>query len=648
VLTRRQVLLMLPGFKMGDLFGTPISADELLLDGVWTWFNDPRAISVNGQPLIGAVDADGDLVAFDVASGTSQIDLHGSTFEVDDHNNPAFLIRASDSRILAFASLHAGANIYKYLSTNPNDASAWGAAVNLDASFGLGAYSYVNPYQLTDIANDPIYLFTRAQSGGVAHFYYSVSTDSGSTFGALTKVFSNNGDETDFSPYVKIVQNGNGRLDLFLTDGHPDSTPTNSIYHCYFDGTSFRDTAGNALVLPIDPAADLTKVYDGATNPGWVWDCAIAEDGHPALLYTAHNSTTDHRYRFAKWNGASWVGGEIATAGSHLLVAQPYYSGGAAIDPANLARVFLSREVNGVHQIWRYVTSDFSTWTGEQITKGKRSFRPYVVRGQVAEPRLVFVEGNYDDYFSYATDIRLKDSRAAAVTLSTDAQYASASLIVPFDGPSGGTAATDFSANAHVMTFRGDAVLSAARTKWGVSSLRLNGDTDGAVTIPNSATFQFGLVDFAVELWASADDWTPAAVNRFLLTLWRNDVAQRSWAIDLTTAGLLRFLGTTDGTTTTTLLSYDASGLVVNQFYHIAVTRVSGTFKLWVDGVEVNSNAVAFDLHAGTGTLTFGNNQNGAATWNTTNVWVGNVDGCRITKANRAIVLPTEQFPIAA
>jgi hypothetical protein len=625
----------------------PTFADDIALsDGVWTWFNDPRAIAVNGEPVVGAIGAAGDLLVYDAANSTVGIDLHGSTFEVDDHDNPAFLRRASDGKLLAFATKHSGANFYKYLSTNADDPTAWGAAVDIDASLGLAGYSYPNPYQLTDEANDPIYLFFRASDGAENQYYYSVSTDSGATWAAATQLLENNGADTDFPPYVKIVQNGNARLDFFCTDGHPSATATNSVYHFYYEGGGFKKTDGTPLVLPITPATHLSKVYDGTTNRAWLWDCAISA-GNPVCVYTAHNSTSDHRYRFARWTGSAWAGGEICTAGSHLYTGEVYYSGGVTLDPASVSTVYASRQISGVHQIWRYTTSDFTTWTGEQITKGKRSFRPYIVRGQVTEPRLAFVEGNYGTFTSYTTGLRLKDSRIPAVTLATDAQRADVSFVATFDGSSGIQAATDFSNNAHAMTFRNGAFLSAARSKWGVCSLRLGGSATDAVTAVNHASFLFGAGDFSIETWATADDWTPATVNRFLVGVWRNDTSNRSWAIDVTTAGLLRFLGSDDGAATTVLLDFDASAHVAHQFYHIAVTKLSGTYKLWVNGAEVDSNTVAFTHLASNGTLTFGNAQNGAATWNTTNIWVGNMDGCRITKANRTIALPTEQFPIS-
>jgi hypothetical protein len=206
--------------------------------------------------------------------------------------------------------------------------------------------------------------------------------------------------------------------------------------------------------------------------------------------------------------------------------------------------------------------------------------------------------------------------------------------------------AQDYSKHAHALTFRGLAAL-AAPSRWGSTSLRLGGNSSTAVTAVNHASFLFGTGDFTVEVWASSDDWTPATVNRFLVNVWRNDTANRSWAIDNNTDGTLRFLTSNNGTTTAVTLSFDASALVVGRFYHIAVTRRAGVFKMWVNGIEVVSATAAIDLLASNGTMNIGNNQNGAATWNTTNIWVGNVAGLRITKgAARTILLPTAQFPI--
>jgi hypothetical protein len=398
-------------FMISPFRNSPV-ADATPGDGIWTWFTDPRAISVAGYPAVGAITSVGDLVVHHVDASPSVVDLRGSLFQVDDHAAPSLLKRSSDNRILAFASAHAGAGLYTYLSTNPDDVTAFGAETNIDASLGRDAYTYTVPIQLTDEANDPIYLFFRAQDAGTAHYYYSVSTDQGATWAAATKLLSNNGANIVHAPYVKAVQNGNDRIDFFCTDGHPDTNSTNSIYHFYYEGGNFKKTDGTNLTLPITPATHLSKVYDGATTRAWIWDCAVDGSGNPACVYATFPSPTDHRYRYAIWNGASWTDNEIIPAGSFLYTAQAYYSGGVTVDPANVNVVFAAVEVDGIYQIFRFTTTNSgASWSASQLTEGTQdALRPTVVRGQLSQPRLAYFTGTYTSYTDYNTSVILTDS----------------------------------------------------------------------------------------------------------------------------------------------------------------------------------------------------------------------------------------------
>jgi hypothetical protein len=617
------------------------------VDGGWSWFSDPRAIVIGDGLAVGAIRGDGRLLVYDMQSSTG-VDLRGSTFDVDDHANPSLLHRSSDGKILVAASAHNGTAIYTYLSTNPDDPTAFGAETNIDAQLGGDdGYSYDFLIQLTGEVNDPIYLFFRGTSAGTRHFYYSTSTDQGATWAARTRLLDNNGDSVSHAPYVKAVPNGDDRIDFFCTDGHPANTATNSIYHFYYEGGAFKDTGGSTLTLPIAVATDLTPLYDGTTDHAWIHDAAISGTGNPACVFATFPTTTDHRYHYRKWNGTTWDGAQVCTAGGYLTAAEVYYSGGIAIDPDNVNIVYASREINQEHQIWRYVTADDGdTWdAGEQITQGPRSFRPHLVRNATVEPRLLYMSGDYQDFAVFDTDINLTDSDTPEVTLPTDAQHASTCLICNFHGPAGATTATDYSPDARTATFRNNAIIEATNTPFGVSCLLLDGNGD-TVTFANHADFQFGSSDFTVEVWAAPIDYTPASED-FFISLWRSDNNQRSWGIRNTVAGALEFLGSTNGTAVTTLMSADISGLAADSWHHFAVKRASGVFTMWVDGSQVDTDSTAFTFHAGTGFLNIGNIQNAATGWSTSSGINGRIGPVRITNADRTITLPTAAFPIS-
>ena len=382
--------------------------------GAWTWYSEPRAVRVENKTVVGCIDNIGSVKVWTYHHATQRggdpVTLH-PILEADDHDNPALLVRASDSRLMAFYTKHAvGQEYYMRVSTNPNDASAWQAEVNLDAALGQEHYTYANPIQLTDEDNDPIYLFFRVGFGGSL---YSKSIDGGATWSAAVQWLTNGANR----PYVKLIQNGDARIDFAFTDGHPVNVATNSIYHGYYQGGNWYKSDGTLVGgvgdLPFGPA-DFTKVYDGATVRGWIHDIVIDATGKPVLVYAAFPETTDHRYRYARWTGTEWADAEICAAGGYLYVAELYYSGGVVIDPTNVNVVIASRSVDaGLHQLYKHTTADGgATWdAGELLTTGiYKAIRPVFVRGATENPRLMYLTGLYTSFTDYNLMAVLRDA----------------------------------------------------------------------------------------------------------------------------------------------------------------------------------------------------------------------------------------------
>ena len=383
--------------------------DGYRTDGVWTWFNDPRAIALTDGVAVGALTKDGapTAVLFPTAGEPDHEWRLHPNFQVDDHNNPAFLKRSSDGRVIAAYSAHPG-GLRIAVSTVADSVAEFGTPVEINTSISVGSpgLSYANPYELTGEIDSPIYLFTRfGNSSGTWKQMMTKSTDQGATWSTAVDFLTTSGDR----PYLKIVQNGNDRLDFLVTDGHPSSYATNSVYHFYYQDGSYYQTDGTVISasLPFTPATHLTKVYDGATVRAWIWDIQIDGSGHPVILYSRFPTTSDHRYHRARWNGSAWEHSEICAAGGYLYLAEAYYSGGMCLDPEDVNVVYASREISGVHQIYRYETADGVTWTGsELINSANRKFRPFVPAGARA---LLYVEGVYTTYTNFRTTIRKLD-----------------------------------------------------------------------------------------------------------------------------------------------------------------------------------------------------------------------------------------------
>lgn len=395
---------------ISGLSAAPFSASA---DGAWCWFSDPRAVYYNDHTYIAYVKSNGDIAirSYDHATHVTSAEtvLH-ATLEVDDHDNPAILVRASDHKIIVFYSKHDGADkvIYERISSNPEDISAFAAETTIDPASGAALYSYVNPVQLTGEASSPIYLFYRRHDLAFANarLAYTKSTDGGVTWSAQTLV----ADVT----YHKVAQNGNARID-FAVSNHPGDPVDHGIYHFYYQGGNYYQTDGTLISAGLPLAVgDLTQVYDGSTTAGWVWDVAIDRStNYPVVVYaTFPGGVVDHRYNYGQWSGASWVTNQIAAEGGGTIYAAPgaqdYYSGGVVLDHENPQIVYLSKIVGGQFEVYQYWTVDGGTnWQNIALTTGSASkqIRPVAVRNHANDLRVVWLSGTYTTYTNFALSI---------------------------------------------------------------------------------------------------------------------------------------------------------------------------------------------------------------------------------------------------
>lgn len=404
---------------------------EISVAGVWTWFNKPRAITVSGMPIVGSISTAGSIQAH-TATATPTTTTIG-TANIDDHSNPALLQRSSDGKGMAWWADHNGNTYMQAVTTLAGDFTAWGAPVNIAPQLGLSNYSYAQPHELSD----GLRLFFRADTvGGERAFHMCTSVDDGTTWGTPVQVLDGS------YVYIRSARNSGDRID-FCCSPHPDGNNvgsfTSSVYHFYYDGSTFRDTGGTALTLPINPAVDLTPIWDGSTaeGHGWIWDIAVDGSGHPAIAYAVFPRVQDARYRYARYNGATWADNEICKTGGRLVDAvddstQPYYVPGIAIDPDDASVCYLAQRRSGTWKMLRAVTADSgATWTFREVAEasGVKVFRPTLPQGSASEPRLAFLDGSYTDGDTFSTDIRLVDSRGgtnaapSAVTLTPPRVY---------------------------------------------------------------------------------------------------------------------------------------------------------------------------------------------------------------------------------
>jgi hypothetical protein len=164
-----------------------------------------------------------------------------------------------------------------------------------------------------------------------------------------------------------------------------------------------------------------------------------------------------------------------------------------------------------------------------------------------------------------------------------------------------------------------NAIITNAQAKFNVGALYFDG-TDDYLTMPTNPNLDFGTGDFTIELWVYFSALTS---SRLLLDRWASGNTN-SWQLYWRSAGTsMTFLV---GASTVLLQDPNASRITTGTWYHIAVTRLGTTNRMFIDGTVV---ATATDSTSLSSTLPLGV---GIQASTSTNDFNGYMTDIRITK----------------
>lgn len=395
----------LPAHTSADANPPFTSIRQVTPSGVWTWFSDPRAVTLGNKTYVGWVTSSGDVEigSIDHVSGVLTTATLFPRFQQDDHVNPAILV-LPDRRLMVFFARHALPGLFSRVSRNPEDITSW------EFTRALPVYTkvtYVNPIQLEHEGNR-IFLFWRDRTWRPA---FSTSVN-GVTWSPRRILI----DTGEVFSYVKYASDGESRIHFAFTDTHPEFSAENNIYYAYYEDGAFYRADGSLIrtieALPLVPA-EVDKIYDARSQGAraWIWDIALDDLGHPRIAYATFPSESDHRYRYARWDGTGWRDHEITRAGISIDESgdDPYYSAGITLDPENPAVVYLARQRSEVSDLERWITTDGGpTWFHQTIASvaGQKNLRPVVPRNRRAESvAVLWPRGQYRRYTDYETSI---------------------------------------------------------------------------------------------------------------------------------------------------------------------------------------------------------------------------------------------------
>jgi hypothetical protein len=406
-------------------------------NGGWCWFQDERAILDDGRMVFATVagttraghdGGDVDVTAYDLDTGARTTEELHDQLGQDDHNVPS-LIERSDGRYLAAYSAHGTDNLFRYrIAERPGDVQAWAPERSLELSAGV---TYTNLLRLSEAnrGEGRIYNFSRA-SGFDPNWMYSDDGGQTWTWGGQLLDWPDR-------PYVKYASDGQSRIHLATTDGHP-RVFDNNIYHGYLQGDSLFTSHGSlAQDLDDGPLEEkrLTRVFDGGPhNVAWTTDLHLDDEGHPVLGFSvqkdgasfknnrAEGPGWDHRYYYARYDGTEWHVHEMAYGGSGLYPREADYTGLLAIDPEAPNVVYVSADVHPRtgrpnvssadgerhYEIFRGVTTDGGAswrWTPVTANSDTDNLRPIIPKGGGGRRIVLWQRGDFHTYTDYNTDI---------------------------------------------------------------------------------------------------------------------------------------------------------------------------------------------------------------------------------------------------
>lgn len=165
-----------------------------------------------------------------------------------------------------------------------------------------------------------------------------------------------------------------------------------------------------------------------------------------------------------------------------------------------------------------------------------------------------------------------------------DEFYETTSIIASFDGTDEATTFTSEDQFAQTATFVGTAKLDDAATKFGVTSLLLDGNSD-LVTFPDSDVYSFDDFDFTIEAWVYFNTVTDFSL---VSSYNSNGVNDRGWAFRRN-GGALDFIWSTNGTDIFEQ-EFGTWTPTTGTWYHVAMVRKGDTIRGFVDGVQLGSN----------------------------------------------------------
>jgi hypothetical protein len=349
-----------------------------------------------------------------------------------------------------------------------------------------------------------------------------------------------------------------------------------------FGSCFFTAGGGAGLMAPVnDPAFDLTGDF---TVDFWH---ACANTTFAGFVVGRHNGYLAGRIGWFFWQSGTDMYFYASSDGVNYNIANGLYYW-AGVD-TNYHHYALCRSVSAAS--W-YIYKD-----GVRMATIASALAPFNPPGvNFAVNFCTDAAGNSNGAGGWYDEIRISNIArygAANFTPQTTPYYgplsggndAATKFLFHADGANGSTSFVDSSAGRiepHPLTASGTAQISTAQSKFGGSSLRLDGSTNCRVSTPYSSDFDVHLGDFTIEFW-----WYPTADSPGGVQIWgkRSRTGQYCSFMFFQMAGNVVLYASSGGTSWDGSAGTAVGAAPLNQWTHFVVMRKDRQLRFFRNGV---------------------------------------------------------------
>lgn len=420
---------------------------------------------------------------------------------------------------------------------------------------GTAVYTsnFTPPVQpLTAISGTSLLTCTRSQIRDYSDNRFAITNNGTATVSSTVyPPFTTTSTSQPEFPVSKLTSGGS-----LMTNNHLDEYSILSrTYATYFNGTN------QYLTTPSNPLFSFG--LGDFTVEAWIWYFPLVGntfgkmilDGRPAATNGPYfNFGLDNTGKLAAYLGSNgYISPSALTTRTWIHVAVTRKNG--------TVRLF----VNGAIVTTGTGNTDSITSGGYYIGQNSFMAADTYFNGYISNARIVKGLALYTDTFTPPT---------SPLTNINGLGYETSLLALQSS-----SATTENSSNALTLTaFNGP--LTTTNIQTGLYSGFFNG-TNQYMTVPSDAAFSFGTGDFTVECWL----WTPAFTNtygRIIVDARPTGTNGSYWLWGLDNIGRPNFVTMTTGGATIT----GSSSVATSSWVHFAVTRQSGTIRLFINGVS--------------------------------------------------------------